>query len=158
MNTVAAIVPWSIGIGSFVISVIGMLRWSRVRVIQRDPRGDAPLLLDVVDGVAYDADRHPTSTAGVHRQDLKLLPKFSSKEYSQAAAIDQAVDLATRGFPNQPIRRSLETQTGKVLQPGPIPKIEVIDAAQAEPLFHDVVPIIFQDAIEAEIVSEGESQ
>jgi hypothetical protein len=59
MNQVRAVVPWAMLVITFVILAIFFRHWTRVRVIQRDPRGDAPLLLDVVDGVAYDADRKP---------------------------------------------------------------------------------------------------
>jgi len=158
MNSVAAIVPWSVGVGTFVVMVIAFMRWSRVRVIQRDPRGDAPLLLNVVDGVAYDFDRHPTSTGGVQREDIKLLPKFSASDHTQTTARDQAVDLATRGLlrENTPHRKQLgQTKMNTHLLPNSsTPQIEIIDASQAKPLFHDVIPHIVQDAIETEIISE----
>lgn len=83
MNSVAAIVPWGVGVGTFAIALLVLVRWSRVRIIQRDPRGDSPLLLNVVDGVAYDFDRHPTSTGVLQRQDIKLLPKFSASDHTQ---------------------------------------------------------------------------
>jgi hypothetical protein len=38
----------------------------------------------------------------------------------------------------------------------PTPRIEVIDVAQAKPLFHDVIPHIVRDAIEAEVISDPE--
>jgi hypothetical protein len=169
MNSVAAVVPWSIGIGTFVVMVIVSFRWSRVRIIQRDPRGDSPLLLNVVDGVAYDFDRHPTSTGGLQRQDIKLLPKFSASDHTQTTERDQMLDLATRGSlrenvarrrpaPQEPVRNLLPHASSSA---SPTPQIEVIDVAQAKPLFHDVIPHIVRDAIEAEIVSEiseGEPQ
>jgi hypothetical protein len=34
----------------------------------------------------------------------------------------------------------------------------VIDVSQAKPLFHDILPHIVRDAIEAEIISEGETK
>lgn len=89
-----AIWPWS-------MLVIFFKRWTRVRIIQCDPRGDAPLLLDVVDGAAYDANRHPTSTAGLLRKDIKRLPQFSASDHTQTTAHDQMVDTATRGLPSR---------------------------------------------------------
>jgi len=156
MNSVAAIVPWSVGVGTFVVIVIVFIRWSRVRIIQRDPRGDSPLLLNVVDGVAYDFDRHPTSTGGVQREDIKLLPKFSASDHTQTTERDQMLDLATRG--SIPLRRRQLPQDApksNLLSTSSTPQIEIIDASQAKPLFHDVIPHIVQDAIEAEIVSES---
>ena len=164
MNSVAAVVPWGVGVGAFVVLVIVSFRWSRVRIIQRDSRGDAPLLLNVVDGVAYDFDRHPTSTGGLQRQDIKLLPKFSASNHTQTAERDQMLDLATRGSlrensarrrpaPLDPIRNNLLPHHVSS-SASPTPRIEVIDVSQAKPLFHDVIPHIVRDAIEAEIVSE----
>jgi hypothetical protein len=166
MNTVAAIVPWSISVGTFVVMVVVSFRWSRVRIIQRDPRGDSPLLLNVVDGVAYDFDRHPTSTGGLQRQDIKLLPQFSASDHTQTTERDQMLDLATRGFPNAVRRRPAPQEPVRNLLPhapssASAPRIELINVSQAKPLFYDVIPHIVRDAIEAEIVSEiseGEPQ
>ena len=158
MNKVAAVVPWSIGVGTFVVLVIVFIRWSRVRVIQRDPRGDAPLLLDVVDGVTYDADRHPTSTGGLQREDIKLLPKFSASDHAQTTARDQMLDLATRGLPgtNKRQANNKHVQEDKLIGDGAMPKIETIDPNSARPLFKDVIPHIVQDSIDAEIISQEE--
>jgi hypothetical protein len=155
MNSAAAIIPWSLGIGAFVVVVLVALRWSRVRIIQRDPRGDAPLLLNVVDGIAYDVDRHPTSTGGLQREDIKLLPKFSASDHTQTTTRDQMLDLATRT--QQRRRPAQEAFKSNLLTDASAPQIQVIDAAQAKPLFHDVIPHIVQDAIEAEIISEGDT-
>ena len=161
MNSVAAVVPWGVGVGTLVIALLVLVRWSRVRIIQRDQRGDSPLLLNVVDGVAYDFDRHPTSTGGLQRQDIKLLPKFSASDHTQTTERDQMLDLATRGFQNSARRRPAPLETARNLLPrhapssaSPTPRIEVIDVAQAKPLFHDVIGHIVRDAIEAEIISE----
>jgi len=158
MNQVRAVVPWAMLVITFVILAVFFKRWSRVRVIQRDPRGDAPLLLDVVDGVAYDADRSPTSTAGLQREDLKRLPLFSTEDHTRTTTRDQMLDLATRGLPGISQRKGLSKQlkdewtTGD----GNMPKIETIDANSARPLFKDVIGHIVQDSIDAEIISEEE--
>jgi hypothetical protein len=158
MNKVAAVFPWSIGVGTFVVLVIVFIRWSRVRVIQRDPRGDAPLLLNVVDGVAYDFDRHPTSTGGLKREDIKLLPKFSASDHTQTTARDQMLDLATRGLrgTNKRQANNKQIEEEKLLGDGAMPKIETIDPNSARPLFKDVIPHIVQDSIDAETISQEE--
>jgi len=168
MNSVAAVVPWSVGVGTLVIALLVFVRWSRVRIIQRDQRGDAPLLLNVVGGVTYDADRNPTSTGGLQRQDIKLLPKFSASDHTQTTERDQMLDLSTRGSLRENVARrrpALQEPVRNLLPHAPssasAPRIEVIDVSQAKPLFHDVIPHIVRDAIEAEIVSEiseGEPQ
>jgi len=158
MNNVAAIVPWAMLVITFISLAIFFKRWTRVRVIQRDPRGDAPLLLDVVDSVAYDADRNPTSTAGLQREDLKQLPQFSASDHTQTTARDQMVDIATRGLPGTNQRKGISNQLReeKLLGDGAMPKIEAIDSISARPLFKDVLPYIVQDSIDAEIISEEE--
>jgi hypothetical protein len=158
MNNVAAITPWAMLVITFVLLAIFFKRWTRVRIIQRDPRGDAPLLLDVIDGVAYDADRHPTSTAGLQREDIKLLPKFSASDHTQTTARDQMVDIATRGLPGTTQRKAISKQINdeKLLGDRSIPKIETIDINLARPLFKDVIPHIVQDSIDAEIISQEE--
>ncbi len=156
MNNVVAIVPWLALICAFAAAVIVFMRWSRVRVIQRDPRGDAPLLLNVVDGVTYDADRHPTSTGGIQREDIKLLPKFSAKDHTQTTARDQMVDLATRGLAGANQRKGISKRLMEENLSGDhaMPEIESIDANSARPLFKDVIPRIVQDSIDAEIISQ----
>jgi len=163
VNNVAAVVPWMSLICIFAVLVVVLMRWSRVRIIQRDPRGDSPLLLNVVDGVAYDFDRHPTSTGGLQREDIKLLPQFSTNDHTQTTARDQMVDLATRGLPGTYKRQANNKQLkeenlsgDKLLGDGAMPKIETIDANSARPLFKDVIPHIVQDSIDAEIISQEE--
>jgi hypothetical protein len=159
MNNVAAFVPWTMFVATFVALAIFFKNWTRVRIIQRDPRGDAPLLLNVVDGVAYDADRSPTSTAGLQRDDLKRLPQFSASDHTQTTARDQMVDLATRGLPgtNQRKRISKQLKDESISGDGNMPKIETIDPNSARPLFKDVIGHIVQDSIDAEIISEEEA-
>jgi hypothetical protein len=156
MNNVVAITPWSMLVITFVFLAIFFKRWTRVRIIKRDPRGDAPLLLDVVDSVAYDADRHPTSTGGLLREDIKRLPQFSASDHTQTTARDQIVDAATRGLPGTAQRKGINKQINdeKLLGNSSMPKIETIDVNLARPLFKDVIPHIVQDSIDAEIISQ----
>jgi hypothetical protein len=158
MNKVQAAAPWTMMGILLVMAIVLALRWSRVRVISRDARGDAPLLLDLVDGVAYDADRHPTSTAGLLREDLKRLPQFSASDHTQTTTRDQMVDIATRGLPgtNQRKGNSKQLKDEFISGDGAMPKIETIDANSARPLFKDVIPHIVQDSIDAEIISQEE--
>jgi hypothetical protein len=155
MNGVAAVTPWVALVCFIGLTFLIILRWSRVRVIQRDPRGDAPLLLNVVDGVAYDADRQPTSTGGLLRDDVKSLPKLSAGDYLQTAARDQMVDLKTRGLPGSLPRAGNRTVPPALpASSSDTPQLQVIDPSQAKPLLHDVIPTMMRDAIDAEIISE----
>ncbi len=86
MKNVRAMSPWALLFFGVAFIALVAYRWSRVRVIHRDERGDAPLLLNTIDGIAYDVDRHPISTAGLLRNDLQQLPRLSVENYSQTVA------------------------------------------------------------------------
>jgi hypothetical protein len=150
MNNVVAVTPWMMFGITFIAAIVLVFRWTRVRVIQRAPNGDAPLLLDVVDGIAFDADRHPSSTAGLMRRDLKQLPTFSSSEHLKITTQDQTIDLAAR-LPES--HRSKERLTLASPSAESNPQVQIITEAQAQVWLKDVLPHLYQDAIEGEIVS-----
>jgi len=154
MNGVAAVTPWVTLLCFIGLTFLVVLRWSRVRVVQRDPRGDAPLLLNVVDGIAYDADRQPTGAGGLLRQDVQRLPALSANEYLQTTTRDQMVDLKTRGLPGSLPRRAHLLPSPSTTPEDQFPRIEVIQSAQAKPLLHDVLPAVMRDAIDAEIIAD----
>jgi hypothetical protein len=151
VNNAAAIVPWMSLICFLAVLVVVFLRWSRVRVIHRDRHGDAPLLLNVVDGVAYDADRSPASTAGLQREDLKRLPQFSAQDHTETTARDQL-----HGLP-PPTSKKGFGRSARQISHAEMPQIETIDSTSARPLFKDVIPHIVQDSIDAEVISEEEA-
>jgi hypothetical protein len=115
--------------------------------------------------VAYDADRQPTGAGGLLRSDINNLPKLTSGDYLQTTTRDQMVDLKTRGLPGTPRRLRAANSNVPIQQTlpefnGETPQVQVIDAQQAKPLLHDVLPAVMRDAIEAEIISdtkEGET-
>jgi hypothetical protein len=152
MNNVVAVTPWAMLIITFVFLALFFKRWTRVRVIQRAPNGDAPLLLDVVDGIAYDADRHPTSTAGLMRRDLKKLPQFSPGEQLKITTQDQMLDMTSRA-PHDTARKAIASST--IFNASTPPQIQVLDSAQARPLFQDVIPHLLQDSIEADLIKDN---
>ncbi len=152
MNKTQAVVPWVGLIFTFALLMFVVFRWTRVRVIQRAPNGDAPLLLDIVDGVAFDADRHPSSTAGLMRRDLKQLPKYSSSEHLKVTSQDQLLDMASRGSRDAE-RKAFYAPT--LLEVGRQPQLQVLDTIQARPLFQDVIPRLVEDAIEAEVITKS---
>ncbi len=156
VNSIRAAAPW--GLLGFVVLFTALIayRWSKVRIIQRDERGDAPILLNVVDGLAYDADRHPVSTAGLLRADLKRLPQLSAENHTQTTTRDQILDLATR-LPSAPrLRENITAALANPESKAP-PQIQIIPEEQARLWLKDVLPNIFQDAIDGEIISqEGE--
>jgi hypothetical protein len=158
MNNVAAVTPWAAFGIAFIAAILLVFRWSRVRVIPRDERGDAPLLLDLVDGISFDPDRNPSSAGGLTRQDLKQLPEFTSAERLQVTAHDQLLDMASR-TPKEVSRKILSAPN--LFENGTLPKIQVLDPSQARPLFQDVIPHLLQYAIDADVIlndpEEGET-
>lgn len=161
INNIAAFIPSVVGLSILGVGLLIALRWSRYRVIPRDARGDAPLLMNVVDGIAYDADRQPTGAGGFLRDDVKALPKLSAGDYLQTTTRDQLLDLKTRGFQgarqyrlasssNSP-PRALPTPNGEP------PQVKLIEPALATPLYRDIIPNLVRDAIDAEIISEEPS-
>ena len=153
MNNVEAVTPWAAFGISFIAAILFVFRWTRVRVIQRDERGDAPLLLNTIDGIAYDADRHPLSTAGLLRNDLQRLPQLSAENHTLTTAHDQMLDLATR-LPNSPRLQEKLTAAIASSDPKSTPQVQVIPEEQAKLWLKDVLPHLLQDAIEGEIISD----
>ncbi len=152
MNNVRAAAPWALLFFGVTFTALIAYRWTRVRVIQRDERGDAPLLLNTIDGIAYDADRHPVSTAGLLRSDLQRLPQLSAESHTQTTARDQMLDLVTR-LPDSP--RLQEKLTAALASPDPksAPQVQVITEEQARTWLKDVMPHLLQDAVDGEIIS-----
>ena len=154
--------PWAMLITLCVAAIALGRNWSRFRVIHRDQYADAPLLLlNVVESVAVDMDRSPSSAAGLQRQDLKQLAKFSSTTQEQVTARDQLLDLSSRSrslIGDSAARKALARQIAdSVLSSGSSnPQLQVIDTQEARSLFMDVMPHIIEDAIEAEIIEEQE--
>ncbi len=153
MNTVQAVAPW-LGLGAVLVAgLVLAFRWSRVRPIQRDPRGDAPLM--VIDGKVYDADRNPLPVADFSGKKAQI-PNLTPPELqAPTTARDQMIDLATRGNQNQPQRRAIAQ---KMAAPNNLPQaapVRVLPPEQARPLLGDVIPGIVQDAIETDLNSEG---
>jgi len=155
VNKIAAFIPTVLVLSVFGVALLIALRWSRYRVIQRNARGDIPVLVNVVDGIAYDADRQPTSTGGLWRVDVNNLPKLTSGDYLQTTARDQMVDLKTRGMIGVSRRSEPNAQKNELpVINGKPPQVQFLDEKDALPLMHDILPAILRDAIDAEIISE----
>ena len=162
-NKIRALVPWAMLITLFIAAIALGRNWSRFRVIHRDQYGDAPLLLNMVDSVAVDMDRNPSSTAGLQRQDLKQLPKFSSTTQEQVTVRDQLLDMTSRNRSltgDSAARRAIARQIADsaLSNNGSNPELQVIDIQEARSLFMDVMPRIIEDAIEAEIIEDQEGE
>jgi len=159
MNKVQATAPWAaLGIILAVLIVIA-LRWSKVRPIQRDSRGDAPLL--IIDGSVYDADRNPYPLLDLSGKKASIPALTATEIQSATTARDQMIDLATRGIQGQanPQHKALAQKTAaQNILPAPPSPIQVISPEQARPLLGNAINGIVRDAIDADISNEDEGE
>lgn len=157
MNKVQAAAPWGALCIAFVFVLVMAFRWSRVRPIKRDSRGDAPLL--VVDGKIYDADRNPYPLVDLSGPKPQI-PALTAPDLQAATtARDQMIDLATRGGQGQagPQRKAIaQKMAAQNLLPQPS-QVKVLPPEQARPLLGDVIPGIVRDAIETDLSETGET-
>lgn len=157
MNKVQAVVPWAALVVSFVFVLVLAFRWSKVRPVQRDARGDAPLL--VIDGKVYDADRNPYPLVDLSGKKPQI-PALTAPEIQTATtARDQMIDLATRGSQVQPKpqRQAIaQKMAAQNFLPQPAP-VRILSPERARPLLGDVIPGIVRDAIETDLNEPGET-
>ena len=158
MNKVKAVVPWLILVSMFVVLITLAVRWSRVRPVLRDARGDAPLL--VIDGKVYDADRNPYPLLDVSNKKPEIPALVPPELQSPTTARDQMIDLATRGALDAPTserRRSTAKQMAAQNIPL-LPSVTVLQPDQARPILKDVLPGIVRDAIQADVLNPDEDE
>ena len=153
MNQVQAVTPWGALISAFTFALFMAYRWSKVRPVQRDARGDAPLL--VIEGKIYDADRNPYPLADFSGK-KPAIPALTPPELQMpVTARDQIIDLATRGGQGQAAlqRRAIaQKMAAQNILPPPV-QIRILQPEQARPLLGDVIPGIVRDAIETDLIS-----
>ena len=157
MNKVQATAPWMALVITLAFLLVIAWRWSKVRPIQRDSRGDAPLL--VINGSVYDADRNPFPLLDMSSKKASIPALTSPDIQSATTARDQMIDLATRGTQGQPNpqRKALaQKMAAQSMLPTPT-VIQVITPEQARPLLGDVIPGIIRDAIETDLREQGEN-
>ncbi len=154
MNKVQAVAPWAALGVAFVFVLVLAFRWSKVRPVQRDVRGDAPLL--VIDGKVYDADRNPYPLVDLSGKKPQIPALTSPELQSATTARDQMIDLATRGGQGQatPQRKALaQKMAAQNILPQPA-QVRVLPPEQARPLLGDVLPGIVRDAIETDLTHQ----
>ena len=125
MNEVQAVAPWA-ALGIILVFSLALgWRWARVRPIQRDLRGDAPLL--VIDGTIYDADRNPLPAMRMHKGQPSIPALTPPELQGPTTARDQAIDLA-RSLPAKNSRQQLpramfanDQPAFQIVQPGKLP-------------------------------------
>jgi hypothetical protein len=131
MNQVWAVTPWATLITILMFSLLLVWRWARVRPIQRDLRGDAPLL--VIDGTVYDADRNPLPAMQMNNGQPTIPMLTPPEMQGPTTARDQAIDLA-RSLPTKNSRQHLpramfanNQPAFQVVPPGKLPPLLTAD-------------------------------
>jgi len=156
MNKVQAVAPWAALAVAFVFVLVLAFRWSKVRPVQRDARGDAPLL--VIDSRVYDADRNPYPLVDLSGKKPQI-PALTAPELQMATtARDQMIDLATRGGQGQanPQTKAIaQRMAAQNILPQPA-QVRILPPEQARPLLGDVIPSIVRDAIETDLDAKDE--
>jgi hypothetical protein len=138
---------------AFFVLVLLALRWSRVRPVQRDERGDAPLL--IIDGKVYDADRNPYPLLDVSGSRPQIPALISPELQAPTTARDQMIDLATRGALDAPSAERRRTAAEQVSVQA-APQLTLLPPEQAQPWVQDVLPGIVRDAIEVDVLDPEE--
>jgi hypothetical protein len=157
MNKVQAVAPWTALGVTFVFVLVLAFRWSKVRPVQRDARGDAPLL--VIDGRVYDADRNPYPLVDLSGKKPQIPALTMPEMQSATTARDQMIDLATRGGQGQasPQRKAIaQKMVAQNVLPQPT-QVRILPPEQARLLLGDVIPGIVRDAIETDLSEPGEA-
>ena len=137
-NQARAILPITFTAVTVVVVLVLLWKFMRVRPIQRDSRGDAPLL--IIDGVVYDADRNPVSVMQMLKGQPQIPMLTPPELQAPTTARDQAIDLA-RGLPagkaQQQVQQALltnNTPTFQVVQPNKLPPLLIGDAQMTQVL------------------------
>jgi len=130
-NQARAVLPLAFTAVIIIVALALLWRYMRVRPIQRDSRGDAPLL--VIDGAVYDADRNPLPVMQMQKGQPQIPLLTPPELQAPTTARDQAIDLA-RGLPpgkaQQQVQRAMlpDTQpTFQVVQPDRLPPLLTAD-------------------------------
>jgi hypothetical protein len=157
MNKVQAVAPWLALSAALIVGLVIAFRWSQVRPVLRDARGDAPLL--VIEGKVYDADRNPYPLADFSGKKPQIPALTNPEMQSATTARDQMIDLATRGGQAQsnPQRRAIAQKMAAQNALPPAATVQVLPPEQAKPLLGDVIPGIVRDAIQTDLSAQGEA-
>ncbi len=152
MNKVWAVTPWAGLVASIVFVLLILWQREKMRIVARDDRGDAPLL--IIGGKIYDADRNPYPLLDISASKPQI-PALTPPELQAATtARDQMIDLATRSAPGDVSQRKAVAQKMAALPASSRQQIKVLPPEQVRPFLGDVIPNIVKDAIEIDLNDE----
>ncbi len=155
INTVQAAAPWiilaiTVPLAAYLAWVWGRTEVLRRRVIPRDTRGDAPLLIlddhgrrNVIDPDLFFGAVVTIPKNGQPEAPVLVTPEFQS----QVKARDQAVDLVNRGLPNQEPKLRVLPNLTPTHQALPFANVRIVEPNEVKDWLPDVLPQIHRQAI-----------
>lgn len=144
MNGIWAVTPWLALVVVLGLCLVIVWKWSLVRPIQRDSRGDAPLL--VLGGKIYDADRNPYPIATLDG-DKPAIPALTAPEMQAATTTrDQLIDLASRSGGAAAGRAAANAAPQKRPALPQQQAVRVLPPGEAGAIMRDVLPAMLLDA------------
>lgn len=152
VNSLRAFLPWialtaSAGLLLYCVVLLVRAQAKKPMPIQRDARGDAPLIV-MTDGktqVVYDADRAAGPALTV-RDGTPAMPSMADPATQEkTTARDQTIDLTTRGLPGGPTKG--KAVAGQIAAPvrRSEPVIEIIDPDQVKPILDEIETKLYLD-------------
>jgi len=126
-NQARAVLPLAFTAVVIMTALVLLWRYMRVRPIQRDNRGDAPLL--IIDGAVYDADRNPLPVMKMEKGQPQIPMLTPPELQGPTTARDQAIDLA-RGLPPG----KAQQQAQRAMLPNTQPIFQVVQPDKLPPL------------------------
>lgn len=138
----------------------------RLRSVQRDARGDAPVLVFQQGKriVAYDPDRS-VGPATVFDADVHQPQLTDPDTQERTTARDQTIDLGSRGLPQRTARRGVsQAKARQLLQqasqgPGSTGPVRVVPPARVRPWLREVRPQALRHAltVEGEVLDDHQT-
>lgn len=165
--------PWSVLLVLLALVVWGGARFvrayeMRLRAVQRDARGDAPLMVFQQGGriVAYDPDR-ACGPATIFDAEVTQPQLADAAAQERTTARDQTIDLTSRGLPRgtRSARQPTQAQARKLLQRAnrssqlDAGEVQIVPPARVRPWLREVRPQALQQAltIEGEVLDGTQS-
>jgi hypothetical protein len=156
INKIQSAAPWVIL--AIAVPLVAYLDWIwgntealRRRAIPRDPRGDAPILVldDHGRRNVIDLDLFFGAVVSIDKGGNLEAPALAAPDLqSQVKALDQAVDLVSRGLPGQVHRRRSLPALTQTQPMSPLANVRVVEPDEVKDWISDVLLRIQQQALD----------
>lgn len=145
-RTLIALAPFALGTVLVLLLSLALTSWARLRVVQRDVNGVAPVI--VLDGRVVNPDRSVTPVVDPHQAQLApgAMAQLRVTENEQKVQAVRAL-VTSKPHQAQSVARHMteRSQTGRADL-----TVQVIPAREARQWVNDVAPAVYREAIEEE--------